>query len=94
MTKRNSPDPLPFFGALLLAFLFIPPRPAQAYVDPGILGALSQVVYVFLFGALATWLLRPFRFVKRLWRPKGSAQQVPAEPSDEQTPAGAAERAP
>jgi len=93
MIKRNTPHTLPFLGAFLLAFLFIPPRPAQAYVDPGILGALSQVVYVFIFGALATWLLRPFRFVKRLFHPKGSDQQVPAQPPDEQTPASAPERA-
>lgn len=47
--------------SLLIVFF---PSTAYAYVDPGFLGALYQLIYVFIFGALATWVMKPVRFFK------------------------------
>jgi len=50
--------------ALLLAISFWTyPERAHAYVDPGLLGSLYQILYVFIFGVLAGWVLRPFKFI-------------------------------
>jgi len=51
-------------GGLLVAIAFwtFPVR-AHAYIDPGLLGSLYQIIYIFIFGVLASWVLRPFRFI-------------------------------
>ena len=35
-----------------------------AYVDPGILGALYQMVYVAIFGVAAAVIFKPWAFIK------------------------------
>jgi hypothetical protein len=53
----------------LLALLFwaLPER-AHAYVDPGLLGSLYQIIYVFVFGILAGWVLRPFKYISAKYK--------------------------
>lgn len=40
------------------------PEAAYAYVDPGFITALYQLVYVLIFGVLATFILNPWRSLK------------------------------
>jgi len=48
-------------NAGLLAFaIWLLPRPAAAYIDPGTTGMLSQVLYVLFYGALGVF----FYFLK------------------------------
>jgi len=54
-----------FFLALL--FWAVPER-AHAYVDPGLLGSLYQIIYVFVFGILAGWVLRPFKYISAKYK--------------------------
>lgn len=41
--------------------------PAYAYVDPGFLGSLYQMVYMLIFGVFAGWVLRPYRYIAALF---------------------------
>lgn len=52
---------------VLVVLFVVTPTLAWAYVDPGILGVLYQLVYVFFFGTLVAWLLRPWRYLKVLF---------------------------
>jgi len=68
-----------------LMFLFlVTPTPAHAYVDPGFLGALYQLAYVFIFGTLAVWVMKPVQFIKSLF--KGSKKQEPVESPEDSEP--------
>ena len=60
--QRETATPILLLG---LGLIFLP-SPAFAYVDPGILAALYQVVYVFIFGVLASWIFKPWRYLKSL----------------------------
>jgi hypothetical protein len=40
----------------------------EAYVDPGIVGALYQAAYALVFGALTAWVFRPWRYLVSLFR--------------------------
>ncbi|MDR1057407.1 MAG: hypothetical protein LBL17_02420 [Coxiellaceae bacterium] len=41
---------------------------ASAYVDPGFLSSIYQVFYVVIFGAVFTWVVTPWKYVKSLFR--------------------------
>lgn len=56
--RKNSKK---FLAFILAVVLF--PETSHAYVDPGFLGALYQVVYMFIFGVLAVWVLKPFKII-------------------------------
>jgi len=49
------------------------------YIDPGIVSAVIQGLFVLIFGAAATYLLAPWRWIQLLWRRKregaGEARQ-------------------
>jgi hypothetical protein len=49
-----------FTLTLLISFS---PGYAYAYVDPGFLGSLYQIVYMLIFGVLAGWVLRPYKYL-------------------------------
>ncbi len=49
-------------------FLVFYPGVAQAYVDPGFLGSLYQMIYMFVFGVAAAWVLKPFRYLSALYK--------------------------
>ena len=51
--------------ALFFAFY---PGIAHAYVDPGFLGSLYQMIYMFIFGVAAAWVLKPFRYISALYK--------------------------
>ena len=53
-------------GSVLFLFILVLPAPALAYDDPGILEVLYQAMYVFIFGSLVAWILRPWNYVKGL----------------------------
>lgn len=46
------------------------PALAFAYIDPGILGALFQSMYVAIFGFLAAWVFKPWQYIKSWLRIK------------------------
>ena len=54
------------FNLTILALLFA--TPAYAYVDPGFLGSLYQMVYMLIFGVLASWVLRPYQYLTSLFQ--------------------------
>jgi hypothetical protein len=41
-------------------------QPAHAYVDPGIIASLYQVLYVAIFGIAAGVVVKPFKMMQRL----------------------------
>jgi hypothetical protein len=53
---------------LTCVVFFLSPKPAYAYVDPGIVGVLFQYIYVVVFGVLSVWFLRPFKYFKNLFK--------------------------
>ena len=60
---------------LVLGIVLGLPKVAFAYVDPGILSVLYQAIYVVVFGAVATFIFKPWNYVKSLFRkPKPDAQ--------------------
>jgi len=44
------------------------PAPAHAYVDPGFLGSLYQMAYILVFGVVAGWVLRPYRYITSVFK--------------------------
>ncbi len=50
--------------ALALVIIALCVRPAHAYVDPGIVGSLYQVVYVLVLGAVVSFVVNPFQRLK------------------------------
>ena len=50
----------------LSSILFAAPIPAFAYVDPGIIGAITQTMYIFIFGFVSAWVMKPWRYLKSL----------------------------
>lgn len=56
---------------------------AQAYIDPGVTYAMIQGLFAVAFGAAVGWVLRPWRFIKRLFvRDQDRAAQKSEEGSD------------
>lgn len=57
-----------------------------AYVDPGIIGALYQMIYVAIFGVVAAVIFKPWGFIKAQFmrlagrRPAGTG--TPGDPQD------------
>jgi hypothetical protein len=72
--------------ALVLLLVFMP-KMAYAYVDPGFLAVFSQLLYVLFFGAIATFILKPWRYIKSLF-----VKAPPEKPAGEEShPEGKAE---
>lgn len=58
-----------------------------AYVDPGILGAIYQMVYVAIFGVAAALIFKPWAFIKHTFRRiTGRPPVQPETPRDGKTP--------
>ncbi len=72
------------FAVLVLALLLIP-RTAQAYVDPGIMSVLFQALYVVFFGAAAAFILRPWAYLKSLFK-KGEPDAAATPERDMEEP--------
>lgn len=72
------------FGAAVA--LTMVSRPAFAYIDPGLITTLSQALFAFLFGAAAIWIMRPWRFLKSLFRKSSNEDDkegaAPSKPRD------------
>jgi len=51
------------WGLLVAIALWSFPERTHAYVDPGLLGSLYQIIYILIFGVLAGWVFRPFKFI-------------------------------
>ncbi|MBF0142906.1 MAG: hypothetical protein HQL59_05550 [Magnetococcales bacterium] len=64
---------LPIAALLLLA---LTPGDAWAYVDPGIIAALFQAGYAAVFGLLAAWVFRPWRYLSSLFGRKKEPPQA------------------
>ena len=41
---------------------------AFGYVDPGIVGSLYQMLYVLVFGVIAAWVLKPWKWLKHMFQ--------------------------
>ena len=63
MSAKNSVKIKGFWALLMAIAIWTFPERAHAYVDPGLLGSLYQIIYIFIFGVLAGWVLRPFKFI-------------------------------
>ncbi len=63
---------------LVLAIVLFP-SVAHAYVDPGFLSMLFQLIYVFIFGTLATFIFKPWRYMKSLFKKSSSKEQSESE---------------
>ena len=55
-------------GAYFAIFLLMFPTVAGAYVDPGSVSILLQVVLAFFLGGLLTFKNKVFQFIKSLYR--------------------------
>lgn len=51
------------------------PTEAHAYVEPGILSTLFQLAYILIFGLIAAWLFRPFRYLKSLLKRDANSKE-------------------
>ena len=59
-----------------------------AYVDPGIIGTLYQVVYVAIFGVVAAVIFKPWGYLKaKFMRLSGRRPAETAAPEDPRDPA-------
>lgn len=63
MSVKNTATNKEIWGLLMGIVFWTFPEKAHAYVDPGLLGSLYQIIYIFIFGVLAGWVLRPFKFI-------------------------------
>lgn len=57
-------------ATLLAALIVFFPGNAQAYVDPGFLSSVYQLLYVFIFGFLASLVFKPWNYLKSLFSRK------------------------
>ncbi|KPK38996.1 MAG: hypothetical protein AMJ78_09140 [Omnitrophica WOR_2 bacterium SM23_29] len=53
---------------VILILLFLCSGDVYAYVDPGFAGSLYQLFYILIFGVIVVWVLKPFRFIKGLFK--------------------------
>lgn len=67
----------PFF--LLLAGGILYPQTAMAYVDPGIVSVVFQMLYVAVFGATAAFIFKPWNFLKSLFKKPRTKKQPDSE---------------
>ena len=63
MPIKNTATNKGTWGLLVAIVFWTFPERAHAYIDPGLLGSLYQIIYIFIFGVLASWVLRPFKFI-------------------------------
>ncbi len=63
---------------LVLAIVFFP-SVGYAYVDPGFLSMLFQLIYVFIFGTLATLIFKPWRYIKSFFKASSSKKESESE---------------
>ena len=59
---------------LVIAMLFYPGQ-AFAYVDPGLLSSLYQIIYAILAGAVFAWIAKPWNYLKSLSGRKKKAHE-------------------
>ncbi|MCH7729267.1 MAG: hypothetical protein IH991_22715 [Planctomycetes bacterium] len=62
-----------------------------AYIDPGVTSLAIQAVFALMFGALATWLLAPWRFFASLFH-RGKRKNAAESTDDLDTPTSVDER--
>ncbi len=67
-------DRIPLLSlVLLLSFA----TPAHAYIDPGVAYAVVQAAFVVIFGGAVAWVVRPWTYVKNMFRP--AAEKIDTE---------------
>ena len=77
--------------AVLVVLAVFFPGVALAYVDPGVVGMLFQLIFVFVFGFFLTVVTKPVQLVKRALVKLGLRQDAegggeggaPGEPAEE-----------
>jgi hypothetical protein len=57
-------------GLFVLLGILLMPTVVFAYVDPGLISSLYQVLYVVIFGAVSTWIIAPWKYIKSLFKRK------------------------
>jgi hypothetical protein len=65
----------------LVILLVFSPKIVYAYVDPGFIAMFSQLLYVLFFGVIATFILKPWRYIKSLFT-KPSPENLAEDESD------------
>ncbi len=75
-------------AAPIILGLMLYSKAAYAYIDPGVTYAVLQGLFALVFGAGVAWIMRPWRYVTRLFRQSDPASQdgVPEEGSREKEP--------
>lgn len=69
-----SKPSMPFWVMSLSALMVYIPE-AQAYIDPGVAYGLIQALFALLFGGAVAWVLRPWTYVKSLFRRKSNGRE-------------------
>ena len=65
--EHQMKNKINIYAFLLLIIIFALPSLAHAYVDPGIIGAFFQVIFVVIFGSVLAFVTKPWRFIKSLF---------------------------
>ena len=58
---------------------------AFAYIDPGVTYALLQALFVFVFGAAAAFIVRPWSWIKGLFKKDVGSEEPDGAPSSEES---------
>jgi len=58
---------------IMTAIIAVMPFPAFAYIDPGTVSMVIQGLFAVFFGAATAWVVRPWHFLKSLFRGRKSA---------------------
>jgi len=64
-----------FLWAWAFLLLILYPTPAWAYVDPGIMASLYQLVYVLIFGVLLGWIIKPYRYFRSFFKSEAVSKE-------------------
>jgi hypothetical protein len=74
---------------VVLQLILMAPRTASAYVDPGLVSTLAQGIFALFAGVISVWLLRPWTFIKSLFRrPRVDGQNAHLEASERNDSSG------
>ena len=64
---------------IVLIVIVTVPGTAYAYVDPGIISMLYQILYIFIFGAISLLIFRPWGYLKSLFKKHKSDKRSDSE---------------
>jgi hypothetical protein len=54
----------------IIVGIILSPSISNAYVDPGFLSGIYQMLYVFIFGVVGVLIFKPFKYLRSLFKKK------------------------